>query len=314
MLLMTTILRCDDVRKRFGSTVALDGLSLELRHGEILGLLGPNGAGKSTLVRAIAGRVRLDAGSISVDGENPTPSTSLSSLDVGWIPQDLALYPLLSVEENLRTFALYHGLERGDIATAVAWALEWSGLAERRGDVMRTLSGGMKRRLNMAAGVIHRPKIILLDEPTVGVDPQSRERIYTMIESMRRDSVSIIYTTHYMDEAERLCDRICIVDQGRIIASGTRDELVRQVHGSSVREARFELTDSMPPALAALASAEGWSVNKSVITLPVTDARRDLERVFIEIDRAGAEVRDASIRTPTLESVFLDLTGRELRE
>ncbi len=311
---MDAILRCTDLRKRFGSTIALDGVSLELRRGEILGLLGPNGAGKSTLVRTIAGRVRLDGGSIEIDGREAPPGAAGPRRNIGWIPQDLALYPLLSVEENLRTFARYHGLEPAAIEGAVESVLEWSGLAERRSDVTRTLSGGMKRRLNMATGVIHKPEIVLLDEPTVGVDPQSRERIYQMIEGMRRENASVIYTTHYMEEAERLCDRICIIDSGKIIAAGTCDELAVQTSRGRSKEASIELAYEIPHELVDLVTAAGGSVRGKVLTFPLVDVRHDLHSIFAKLDEAGVEVRDVSVSTPTLESVFLDLTGRELRD
>lgn len=308
------ILQCSELRKRFGRTVALDGVSLELRRGEILGLLGPNGAGKSTLVRTIAGRVHLDGGSIRINGTEALPGAAGPRRSVGWIPQDLALYPLLSVEENLRTFARYHGLSPDVIDGAVESVLEWSGLAERRHDVTRTLSGGMKRRLNMAAGVIHRPEIVLLDEPTVGVDPQSRERIYQMIEGMRSDAASVIYTTHYMEEAERLCDRISIIDSGKIIASGTWDELALLTTGGKRKEACIELSGEVPGQLVSVVTAAGGTVVGNVLSFPVEDVRRDLERIFLELDAAGVEVLDVAVRTPTLEAVFLDLTGRELRD
>jgi ABC-2 type transport system ATP-binding protein len=297
-----TVLELRRVEKRFGGVNALNGVDLDLRAGEILGLLGPNGAGKTTLVRAIIGRVRIDAGSIEIH-RGP----------VGWVPQEIALYPLLTVDENLATFGRYSGLRDDALRSGVDEALEWSGLRERRTERTNRLSGGMKRRLNMAAGVMHQPRIVLMDEPTVGVDPQSREKIYAMIEQMRTRGVAVIYTTHYMEEAERLCDRIAVIDHGRIIALGTRDELVRSTIGP-VREARIELDGDIPLQLAESIRARGGSVDGRMAVLPVSDRNSDLAALMRELEGARVEVRDFSIRQASLQTVFLHLTGRELRE
>jgi ABC-2 type transport system ATP-binding protein len=249
----------DAVAKSFDGRPALDGVTLSLRDGEVLGLLGPNGAGKSTLVRTIMGRVRPDSGTVRIFGRLAPAGDNESRADVGMVPQEIALYPNLSPYENLSIFGRYLGLRGAALEEAIAHAIDWSALGDRAAEPVRTFSGGMKRRLNMAAGVLHRPKVLLLDEPTVGVDPQSRERIYDMIEGLAAAGTSLVYTTHYMEEAERLCQRIAIIDHGKVIAEGTKDELVR----ATVGEKR--------------------------------------EVVMVE-------------KVPTLESVFLHLTGRELRE
>jgi len=248
-----------NVVKSFNGRRALDGVSLTLGDGELLGLLGPNGAGKSTLVRTIMGRVRPDSGEVRISGRPAPAGDNASREQVGIVPQEIALYPNLSSRENLSVFGRYLGLTGAALNEAITRALGWAALADRKDEPVKNLSGGMKRRLNMAAGVLHRPRVLLLDEPTVGVDPQSRERIYEMIEGLAADGVSLVYTTHYMEEAERLCKRVAIIDHGKIIASGTKDELVRATVG---------------------------------------DKR---EVVMVE-------------KVPTLESVFLHLTGRELRE
>jgi ABC-2 type transport system ATP-binding protein len=215
-------LEITNVVKSFDGRRALDGVSIDLREREVLGLLGPNGAGKSTLVRTIMGRVAPASGEVTIFGRPAPPGDSVSRVQVGMVPQEIALYPLLTARENLLVFGRYQGLGRAALDAAIVQALEWSALSDRAGERTKTLSGGMKRRLNMAAGVLHKPRILLLDEPTVGVDPQSRERIYSMIETLRDGGVSLIYTTHYMEEAERLCDRIAVIDHGRIIAQGRR--------------------------------------------------------------------------------------------
>ena len=216
--------------KRFAKVTAVDGVTLELRSGECLGLLGPNGAGKSTLIRSIVGRVIPDTGTITIFGAPADSAAARNAL--GWIPQEIALYPRLTCRENLQSFGRYHGLSGATLAQAIERCLDWSTLTDRAGELVRNLSGGMKRRLNMAAGLIHQPKLVLMDEPTVGVDPQSRNHIFEMIEKVRDEGMSIIYTTHYMEEAERLCDRIAIVDHGKIIALGSNDDLVRNAFGT----------------------------------------------------------------------------------
>src|SRR5689334_20505323 len=227
-------LRIEALTKRFKDLTAVDGVTLELNCGECLGLLGPNGAGKSTLIRSIVGRVIPDSGKVSVFGA--AADSVGARMALGWVPQDLALYPRLTCRENLEAFGKYHGLSRAALKAAVVWCLEWAGLSDRAEDTVASFSGGMKRRLNMAAGLIHQPKVILMDEPTVGVAPQSRNRIFEMIEKLRDQGISMIYTTHYMEEAERLCDRIAIIDHGRIIALGTKEELVRNAFASQDRK------------------------------------------------------------------------------
>jgi ABC-2 type transport system ATP-binding protein len=217
-----------DVRKSFGKTVAVDGLSLSVRKGEVLGLLGPNGAGKSTSVSLAVGLLAPDSGTVTIDGGNPLDPSVRQRIGVA--PQALAIYELLSGEENLRFFGQVYGLSGAALEARVAWCLEFVGLTDRRKDWAGTYSGGMKRRLNLAAALLHDPDLLLLDEPTVGVDPQSRNSIFESIESLHRQGRTVIYTTHYMEEAARLCDRIAIVDHGRLLALGSVDDLI-SAHG-----------------------------------------------------------------------------------
>jgi linearmycin/streptolysin S transport system ATP-binding protein len=305
----STPLRVEALVKRFGAVTAVDGITLELLRGECLGLLGPNGAGKSTLIRSIVGRVIPDAGTILVFGARADSAEARNAL--GWIPQELALYPRLTCYENLYAFGRYHGLVGVALDGAVERCLEWSTLTDRSAELVQNLSGGMKRRLNMAAGMIHRPKLVLMDEPTVGVDPQSRNNIFEMIEKLRDEGMSIIYTTHYMEEAERLCDRVAIVDHGKVIALGTNAELVKNSFGSrSQVTARFADADGR---VAVWVAERGGRMVDGSVEFTVEQAS-EIATLLEASAEAGFELMDLALRKPNLESVFLHLTGRELRD
>jgi ABC-2 type transport system ATP-binding protein len=302
-----TVLRVEGAKKSFGATQALAGVSLELRAGELLGLLGPNGAGKTTLVRALAGRVRLDAGMLELFGHGLTGAEPREGL--GIVPQEIALYPLLTARENLEAFGSFNGLRGPALRDKVAWALEWTGLAERAKEPIRRFSGGMKRRLNIACGVLHEPRVILLDEPTVGVDPQSRERIYEMLDRLRAGGVSMLLTTHQLDEAEARCERIVILDHGRVIAAGSLDELVRETVGPErLVTLRLDRAPARP--------VEGLEADEDGTLLhgQVQRVDADLPALLARVAAAGCAVKDLEVRPPSLQSVFLHLTGRELRE
>jgi linearmycin/streptolysin S transport system ATP-binding protein len=302
-------LRIEGLVKRFGDVTAVDGITLELNHGECLGLLGPNGAGKTTLIRSIVGRVIPDKGSVSVFGTNADSTGARMSL--GWVPQELALYPRLTCRENLESFSRYHGLSGATLRAAIEWGLNWAALTERTSEIVKNLSGGMKRRLNMAAGLGHRPKVALMDEPTVGVDPQSRHRIFEMIEQLHGEGMSIIYTTHYMEEAERLCDRIAIMDHGRIIALGTKEKLVHNAFASrSQVVARF---GSASAGVEAWVQQRGGRYDDGTAQFTIEHAT-EIAVLLDSAAKAGHELVDVSLRKPNLESVFLKLTGRELRD
>jgi len=302
-------LRVASLVKRFGALTAVDGISLGLRSGECLGWLGPNGAGKSTLIRSIVGRVMPDSGSISVFG---APAGSTAARDVlGWIPQELALYARLTCSENLASFGRYHGLSGAALDQAVSRCLDWATLTDRAGELVKNLSGGMKRRLNMAAGMIHAPKLVLMDEPTVGVDPQSRNNIFEMIEKLRDEGMSIIYTTHYMEEAERLCDRIAIVDHGKVIALGTDAELVANAFGTRSQViARFAAADDR---VASWVAERGGRLVDGAAEFTV-ERPSEIAGLLDGASKAGFELIDVALHRPNLESVFLHLTGRALRE
>ena len=300
-----------NLSKSFGERRALDGVSLDLAPGEILGLLGPNGAGKTTLVRSVAGRAQPEGGTLRILGFEPADDRARAVR--GWVTQEIALYPLLSPRENLWTFGRYQGMSGDGLLAGIRASLDWIGLADRADEKTDKLSGGMKRRLNIAAGTIHDPRVLLLDEPTVGVDPQSRERIYAMIGELKGRGVSLLYTTHYMEEAERLCDRIAIIDHGKIIAAGTKDELVKKTLGT--REAlTIDAGAPIPTALKDKLVRRGATVDDTKVKLSVENPAEQIREILGLFHADGVPVRDLTLKSATLEQVFLQLTGRELRE
>jgi ABC-2 type transport system ATP-binding protein len=300
----------ENARKTFGAVTALELVSVEVGPGELVGLLGPNGAGKTTLIRAIGGRLALDSGSVRVFGRELSVADPRPELGV--VPQELAVYPLLTARENLEVFGRLYGVPAADVRERVQWALAWSGLEERAGESAKRFSGGMKRRLNIACSLVHKPRLVLLDEPTVGVDPQSRERIYEMLDSLRAAGVSVVLTTHHLEEAEQRCERIVIIDRGSIVAAGTPAELAARTVGASCT-VRVALNASLPDAIA-LPEQATLSADRRVIQAPLADLDRDLRLLLDVIRAAGVAPTDVDTRGVSLQDVFISLTGRELRE
>ena len=236
----SSVLAVEDAVKRFGDVRALAGAFFDVRAGELVGLLGPNGAGKTTMIKAIAGQLCLDSGTIRLLGRVLTVKDKRP--EIGVVPQEMAVYPLLTARENLEVFGSLYGVPKSALAKRVAWALDWSDLAERSREPVKRFSGGMRRRLNIACGLMHQPQIVLLDEPTAGVDPQSRERIYEMLTQLQATGVSIVMTTHHLEEAERRCERIAIIDHGKIVAGGTVADLMASTVGGNLHEVFMALT------------------------------------------------------------------------
>lgn len=297
-------LRLDGVRKRYDGTVALDDLSLEVRSGEWVGLLGPNGAGKTTALLAAAGLVRLDGGRVEILGEEaagPRPAA------VGLVPQEIAVYRQLSARENLAAFGRLHGLKGAGLAERVGWALDWTELAPRADEPVSRFSGGMLRRLNIACGVLHRPRVVLLDEPTVGVDPQAKGRIFVMLGELRASGAALIQSTHELGDIEDRCDRLVVMDRGRQIAQGRLEELVRDTVGDRASVA-LEL-DSAPAG-----PLSGLVVSERLLTGTVDDVAEELPRLLERVHASGRRVVRLDVRRPGLAEVFVALTGRELRE
>ena len=300
------------LRKSFGGHPVLAGIDLVLDEGEVLGLLGPNGAGKTTLIRTIVGRATPDGGTIRIGAGRRAPAAAARAGDIGWVPQDLALYPNLSARENLRWFGACHAMPPGALEKAIDGVLAIAALTDRAHEPVWSYSGGMKRRLNIAAGVIHRPRLLLLDEPTVGIDPQSRQRIFDMIDELRQSGIGILYSTHYLEEAERLCDRVAVMDAGRIVAEGRGEEMIQRIFGSR-HEAAVE-SGSFGDAWRSKLRARGASVEGNVARLWLDDAETEFPALLQELRREAVPVRKMSLRPPSLESVFMHLTGRGVRE
>jgi ABC-2 type transport system ATP-binding protein len=310
------VLRCEGLRRSFGDVRAVDGVSFAIAPGETYGLLGPNGAGKTTCISMVAGVLEADAGTIILDGEPMTPRALAAKSRIGYVPQDVAVYPDLTGRENLAFFATLLHLGRREAKARVAEVLEVVGLTDRARDRVDTYSGGMKRRLNIAVGLIHQPRLLILDEPTVGVDPQSRNAILTSIEELSTTGMAVLYTTHYMEEAERLCDRVGIMDLGHLIAEGTPRELT-----AGLGEAQhIELTVEGEPARAVEALRDLDVVTQvdatgdGAVEVLVRDAAAALPEVMSRTASTGTTVRAVTVHEPDLEAVFLHLTGKRLRD
>ncbi len=305
------MLTIKNVTKRFGEIVALDRVSLSLARGEFFGLLGPNGAGKTTLMSLVAGLRAPDSGSISINGQRVGTNAMAPRRELGFVPQAIALYEELSAEENLRLFGKLYGLAGQELRARVDHGLHAAQLFERRQDKVQTYSGGMKRRINVVASILHRPALLLCDEPTVGVDPQSRNAIFEFLQRLNADGMTIVYSTHYMEEATRLCSRIAIIDHGHLLALGTLDELLTHLPFSElVRIARNDRTTAQMQAL-----AEYGEITKAedAYLFKLRDGLRFSE-FFAAAEELGLPYRYFNIRRPTLEDLFLHLTGKNLRD
>ncbi|TMA73870.1 MAG: ABC transporter ATP-binding protein [Deltaproteobacteria bacterium] len=310
---MEPLVAVDRVVKTYGARTALAGVSFVVRAGAITGLLGPNGAGKSTTISIIATLLEADSGMVTVGGHRLPGDAAAARRVLGLVPQRLALYPTLTARENLRFFARMQGLRGAAARAAVDDALALVALDGRADEPVAQFSGGMKRRLNLAAGILHRPRIILLDEPGVGVDPQSRERIFEAIQGLVRSGAAVLYSTHYMEEAERLCDDVVLLDDGHVVASGTPGELVvrtgmtTQVHLRTARPLPAGWCDAAAGARV-VGDARGPGIAVAV------DDDGAVSRVLAAVMRAGGDVVELSVHHPNLADAFFRLTGRALRD
>jgi ABC-2 type transport system ATP-binding protein len=296
------VIQAEQLVKRFGELTAVDSVSFEISKGETFGLLGPNGAGKTTTIHMLVGALKPDGAKVVIDSI-PDPTHARARQRIGIAPQALALYENLSAAENVAFFGKLYGLSGSALQKQVYWALSFTGLSDRRKDRTKTYSGGMKRRLNLACAVVHKPHVLFLDEPTVGVDPQSRNHIFENIETLKGEGTTILYTTHYMEEAQRLCDRVAIMDKGKVLAMDTVDGLIETHGGKSLVTATMDKPPEDPSALPG--ELDGRSLR--------VETDRPLEEVARLTD-AGVHFTQLRVDRPDLEAVFLNLTGRRLRD
>lgn len=310
------IIEVQGLLKKYGERVAVGDVSFSVEQGEIFGLLGPNGAGKTTLLSMLATLLPPDGGRAAICGHDVVRQRDRVQRCIGFVPQELALYPTLSARENLAFFGRIYGLRGRQLEERIVAVLDLVGLRARADDAVHTFSGGMKRRLNIAVGLIHEPQVLFLDEPTVGVDPQSRNFIFEHIERLKAQGLTVLYTTHYMEEAERLCDRVAIMDEGRLLALDTPQGLIRLLGGGVIRAklaAESALHALMPsvsasPHVRAASQREGW------LTLEAHDASRALLELVSVCNAHHVPILSLEVLEPNLESVFLHLTGKRLRD
>lgn len=304
-----------ELRKSFGSLQAVRGISFQAAKGEILSLLGPNGAGKSTTISMLAGLIAPDGGQASIMGHSITSQPIQARACVGVVPQDIALYPDLSARENLSFWGKMYGLRGATLKSRVDEVLQVIGLTERQHDRVGAFSGGMKRRVNIGAALLHKPAVIIMDEPTVGIDPQSRRYILDNVKELMRQGMTVLYTTHYMEEAAELSDHIAIMDQGQIIAYGTHDELIRLVGEQTRLDLGLSVeAERILPAWQEVEGVFQATASDGIATVLVDDSNRVLPRLFESAGKAGVRINSVDIHEPNLESVFLHLTGKALRD
>jgi ABC-2 type transport system ATP-binding protein len=309
------VIEVKGLQKKYGELLAVQDVSFLAEPGKVFGLLGPNGAGKSTTIGCISGLLEPTAGRITILGHDVVLARRAACECLGIVPQELALYDDLSATENLRYWGAAYGLRGTKLRQRVQEVLVATGLLDRAREPVKRFSGGMKRRLNLGCGIVHQPRVLLLDEPTAGVDPQSRERLLELVRQQVVLGACVLYTTHYMEEAEALCDRIAIIDHGKIIAAGTLAELHRMVGESDVL--RFVGRFNPEKAREALRGIDGVEVVQAEadgLRVAVREASRKLPELFAALAAAGAEVRETTMTQPSLQSLFIKLTGAELRE
>ena len=310
------ILEADSLNKSYGNLMAVSGISLEAGAGETIGLLGPNGAGKTTTVSMIAGLVRPDSGAVRIEGRPFEDDADPIKRRIGLVPQDLALYDELTAQANLQLFAALYDLEGAAARRAIGETLELVGLLDRAHDRVKNYSGGMKRRLNLAAALLHDPQILLLDEPTVGVDPQSRNAIFDNLEVLKGRGKTLVYTTHYMEEAERLCDRVIIIDHGKVVADDTLPGLYRMLPAKNLLAVELEdgHSELRLDQLAALPGIQTAKLEAGTLTVGVADLATETPRLLAWLVERGHPYRHVASERADLETVFLTLTGRSLRD
>ncbi len=309
------ILEVNNLTKRFGDKIAVDNLSFYVNEGEIFGLLGPNGAGKSTTINIIISLLKSSKGEINIFGKSLNKNELDIKKNIGVVPQSLAIYENLTAEENIRFFAGLYGLSGKNLKEAVDYALDFTGLTEVRKTRAKKFSGGMMRRLNIACAIAHKPKFIIMDEPTVGIDPQSRNHILRSVKLLQQEGCTILYTSHYMEEVEVLCNRIVIMDHGKIIAEGSKDELISLVSDSQNLEIQIDNMENIDmEKLKSITGVKSISVKEDNITINSSREINNLDKIIGFFTSQGVKIKNIDYKNINLEMVFLNLTGRNLRD
>lgn len=309
------MLKVKNLYKNFGNITAVDGISFEVNKEEVFGLLGPNGAGKSTTISIISTLLKPTGGEVLFEGESIFSNHRSIRRKLGVVPQDIALYPTLSGYENLRFWGNLYGLRGQALKTRMDEVAEIIGLNGRLKDKVEKYSGGMKRRLNIGAALLHKPELLIMDEPTVGIDPQSRSHILDTVLKLKDEGLTIIYTTHYMEEAENLCSRICIMDEGKVIASGTQQELVELVKEKTQISIRLDsVNDSILDSLKNMPGVNDAKIDEDTVNLYGENGDILLAEIIAKVSEHKKRIQSIDVKKPNLESVFLHLTGKALRD
>lgn len=312
---MNKVVVVKNLEKSYNTKKAVDGISFVVNKGEILGLLGPNGAGKSTIINILATVLAQGKGEITILGHDLKTHAKLIKQEIGIVPQDLAIYEEISAEKNVRFFASLYKLKGEKLSSQVKEALELVGLYDKKDDKPKTFSGGMKRRLNIACAIAHKPQLIIMDEPTVGIDPQSRNHILESIKILRKKGTTVIYSTHYMEEVEEICDRIIIMNDGKIIAQGTKEELKQEVNDEITYSFHVnnsnKLSDNSFHGISGVTKTE---IIENVIKITDVKSKDNLNEIISVIIAMGCKIESMSSKEASLETVFLELTGKNLKD
>lgn len=311
-----SIVKMEQVSKSFGDITAVDKMTLSIEEGEIFGLLGPNGAGKSTAINMITGLLSMDKGSITVCSSDVTKKKMTTKANIGIVPQEIAIYEELTSLENVKFFASLYGLKGKELQTAATEALEFTGLSEKVKGYPKSFSGGIKRRLNIACAIAHKPKLIIMDEPTVGIDPQSRNHILQSVKKLNEQGSTIIYTSHYMEEVEEICTRIAIMDHGKVIALGTCGELENMINDRNIL--LIAIADSISKidedVIREISGVDSVEIKENTIKISSIREVNNLDKIINYFTSNKILIKSVESKTPDLETVFLSLTGRKLRD
>lgn len=309
------IIKIRDLTKKYAGNIAVDNISLNINEGEIFGLLGPNGAGKSTTINSVCGLLKINQGEIIIDGIIMRDNSMEAKKRLGLVPQEIAIFENLTGRENIEFFGKLSGLRGSLLKERVDEALEFVGLSDKARNMPKEYSGGMKRRLNIACAIAHHPKIIILDEPTVGIDPQSRNHILESVRKLNKMGSTIIYTTHYMEEAEALCSRIAIMDNGRLIANGTKEELKKLANEEEkIIIKGSDISFNTLVEIKALNKIKDAQLIENNLEIVTSNAQLILQDILFLLSKNGVRVKGIQVDEPDLETVFLSLTGRKLRD